>query len=93
MSSKEEEYFVVGVSAVVTALALSWGATWVVNAYMSGKEKLLGIELETAKVEKGYILQERDLNNNALPELFYEIDGKKVFLSVDCKSIEDTLGQ
>lgn len=39
---------------------------------------------------KEHKIQSKDLNNNGIPEVFYEIEGKKYFLSIDGKSIEDT---
>ena len=68
---------------IVTAVAVS--------LYIDGRKKVAGIGLEKAKVEREYVLQERDLNNNGSPERFYEIDGKRVFLSIDGKNLEDTL--
>jgi hypothetical protein len=49
------------------------------------------IELEKAKVEQGYVIQERDLNGDGTPEVFFEVGDKKYFLSVDGKNIENTL--
>jgi len=59
--------------------------------YFDYKIDLAKIDLEKAKIERGITLQERDLNGNGIPEKFYEIDGKRYFLEIDGKNIEDTL--
>ena len=46
---------------------------------------------ETAKAQPQYELRVQDLNGNGIPEKFYEIDGKRVFLEIDGKSIENTV--
>ena len=48
-------------------------------------------ELQKTKIEKSYILQEKDLNNNGIPEKFYEINGQKYFLEIDGKTLEDKI--
>ena len=59
--------------------------------YLGVKERIARLELEKTKVENGYVLQQRDLNNNGAPEGFYEIDGMKFFLTIDGKNLEDAL--
>ncbi len=48
-------------------------------------------ESEAAKAQPQYELQVRDLNGNGIPEKFYEVNGKKVFVEIDGKSVEDTI--
>ncbi len=48
---------------------------------------------ERANTERRSVIYERDLNGNETPERFYEIDGKKVFLSVDGRDVEDILNE
>lgn len=62
-----------------------------VSKYLDSRKNIAQTELERARVEKGYVLQERDLNSNGVPERFYEIEGKKAFLSVDGRGVEDNL--
>lgn len=61
------------------------------GTYTYSRKELSELELEKARAEKGYVIQERDLNGNGLSERFYEIDGKKSFLSIDGKNLEDSL--
>ncbi len=73
--------------AIVTGAA---GVTFIIlgaiTNYMDNKSK-------EAKIEREYVLQEMDLNDDGLPEKFYEIGGKKAFISIDGKSIEDYLNK
>jgi len=48
-------------------------------------------EVEKEKAKYGYILQKKDLNNNGIPEIYYEIGGKKYVTEIDGKSIESLL--
>jgi hypothetical protein len=48
------------------------------------KEK---IDLEKARIERGYNLYERDLNGNGVPDKFYMIGGKPAFVEVDGKPV------
>ena len=48
-------------------------------------------DVEIAKARAGYVLQEKDLNNNGLVEKFYQIDGKKAFVAIDGKDLEKKL--
>lgn len=59
--------------------------------YLENQRNYAKYELEKSLAAKGYVLQKKDLNANGKPELFYEINGKKCFVEVDGKSIEDTL--
>lgn len=49
------------------------------------------MELERAKVQSAYVLQEKDLNGNGIPKRFFERDGKKCFVSINGKDLESTL--
>lgn len=65
----------------------------VVGVYMEGKEDVARLDLEKAVLERGYSVQERDLNRDGPPERVFEVDGKKYFLAVDGKNVEDTIGE
>ncbi len=77
----EDKYIGMGMGVGIAFFALSFPIT----GYLQSQKEIRMIELEKAKVEKGYVLQERDLNGNNIPEKFYEIDGNKSFLSIDGK--------
>ena len=51
-----------------------------------GDYKLKDAELERAK--SGYELFSQDINKNGLPDSFYVIDGRRVFLAVDGINLE-----
>ncbi len=53
------------------------------------KRQIVETKLEKIRAERGYVLIEEDLNGNGVPEQFYEICGKKAFLSVDGKTLEE----
>lgn len=46
---------------------------------------------ELEAVRQSYVLQERDFNSNGLPERFYDINGKKAFVSIDGETIDNLL--
>lgn len=48
-------------------------------------------EVEKERIKSGYVLQKKDLNNNGIPELYYEIGGKKYFTEIDGKNVESLL--
>jgi len=48
-------------------------------------------DIEIERARSGYILQERDLSRDGNNEIFYEIDGKKYFSTIDGKNLEDSL--
>ena len=50
-------------------------------------------ELEMKRIEKGYSVQEKDLNNNGMPETFYEINNRKYFSRIDGQDLEESLKQ
>lgn len=79
------------IGAGIGALIAGVGVAIAVGVYSSGRENIAEMQLEKARVERGYVLQERDLNNNGLPERFYQVDGKKYFLEIDGENLEGTL--
>lgn len=62
-------------------------------AFMGDPSSETAKKEEKPKIENSYVLQEKDLNGNNIPEKFYEIDGKKVFLEVDGESLEGKLNK
>ncbi len=48
-------------------------------------------ELKKIMAEKGYTIQKVDLNGNGVAEEFYEIGGKKCFVAVDGRNLEELL--
>ena len=57
-------------------------------AYIDKEDSIF--EMERAKAQpKKIIIQ--DLNRNNIPEKFYDINGKKFFLEIDGKNLEDVL--
>ncbi|MCH7568867.1 MAG: hypothetical protein IIA87_05595 [Nanoarchaeota archaeon] len=54
-------------------------------------ERLAELEVEKSRAERGYVLQERDLNGNGVPERFFEIEGIRYFLEIDGENLYDTL--
>ncbi len=48
-------------------------------------------ELEMLKARPQHELIVQDLNGDGNPERFYEINGKKFFLEIDGKNLEDNL--
>ncbi len=48
-------------------------------------------EEEKERAKYGYVLQRKDLNNNGIPEVYYEILGRKYFNEIDGKSVESLL--
>jgi len=54
-------------------------------------ERLAELEVEKSRAERGYVLRERDLNGNGVPERFIEIEGVKYFLEIDGENLYDAL--
>ncbi len=88
-----EDHLGRGLGTAIIAIAIGGAAVLGISVYQLSKIDIARIELEKAKVERGYVLHERDLNNNGLPEKFYVIDGRKAFLSIDGKNLENKLKQ
>ena len=78
----------IGVGALIAGVGM---AIAVGVVYTGNRADVVQAELGNARVERGYVLQERDLNNNGLPERFYLVDGNKYFLEIDGKNLEGTL--
>ena len=82
----------INASLGLSILVATAGGIYLAKRYMD--TKLLDVkkfELEITRVQKGYTSQERDLNMNKLPELFYEFEGRKCFISIDGKNLETVL--
>ena len=61
---------------------------------MTRREKVRALaEVEKARIEAGLELKIGDYNGNQVLDKFYEIDGQKVPLEVDGKSIDDYFRQ
>ena len=60
------------------------------GAYVVDKKAEAAVEIAKAQQQELYI---QDLNRNGLPEKFYEINGKKYFLEIDGKNLEDMMGK
>ena len=43
----------------------------------------------TSIIQAESVLQQHDLNGNGIPEQFYEIDGRRVYLSIDGECLDD----
>jgi hypothetical protein len=81
------DYIGIGIGALMAGI----GVAIALGVSGSSRESIAQAQLEKARVERGYVLQERDLNGNGLPERFFEIEGRKYFLAIDGKNLEDTL--
>ena len=86
-----KNYFETVIGVAIAGISIGIGAILVSSAYRGGKAGVARLELEKAKVERGYVPQERDLNENGLLERFYEVNGEKYFLEIDGKNLEETL--
>jgi len=73
-----------GVGLAVTALASSVP----IGMYLEGQKAIKREELEKAKIERGLVIQERNVIGSDISDKFYEIDGKQVYLEIDGKPIE-----
>lgn len=76
---ESEEWYITGVIAVATLTVCS----------------ILGTNCTARRIEnkidgliKKYTLKSENVFGNSEPEKFYEIDGRKVYLEIDGKSIE-----
>ena len=78
-------------AALLLLIGFGIAGSGIFTFYSLGNTRMAKIELEKARLEKEYVLQERDLNGNGIPERFYEIGGSKVFLSYDGVNIESKL--
>lgn len=83
----KERKMTIGEWALVGLFAVGAGSF----LYYPLRGQSAAISLEKARIEKGYIYREQDLNNNGVPEKFYEIDGRKYFLEIDGQRLEDKL--
>ncbi len=59
--------------------------------YLSNKKDIAEIELKKTRIERGYVIQERDLNGNGISEKFYTLDGKIAVVELDGKSLFSSL--
>ena|SRR3990167_9071842 len=50
-------------------------------------------ELNRKRMKNRFKEQYQDLNHNGIDEIFYQIGDKKAFLSIDGKSLEDSLSR
>ena len=72
-------------TAMLVGLPIACGISYM---YKKGVE---GIKDEVKAQRPVYYMDQRDLNGNGIPEIFYEIDGEKYFLSIDGKILERDL--
>ena len=74
-----------------TPLAWALGVVGVVGALVYDNVRTNEIKFEAFRAQPQYELVVQDLNGNGTPEKFYEVNGKKFFLEIDGKNLEDTL--
>ena len=91
---------VVGVVASVMYYEAKVAPTRVDDELKRVEMEMMRVEMEKKRAEidmirtrPQYELNVQDLNGNGLPEKFYEINGKRFFLEIDGKNLEDTLKQ
>lgn len=89
MSKKDYVWFPAGF--FLSALLTTPLAYLCINLYYGRKAEQTILETEKIRVEKGYLLCREDLNQNGIPEEFYEINGERVFLSIDGKPLDKSL--
>jgi len=70
-------------AVTIIPLLLGLGGYGVYNAHKESGER----ELEKARIQHGYVLYERNLNENTIPEKFYMINGKPAFIEIDGKPV------
>jgi len=80
-----------GYCGMVAVIFTGMYASITMGDYSKSQEKISANELEKAKVENGYILKEQDLNSNGINEKYFQVNGKKYFLEIDGKNLNDTL--
>ncbi len=75
------------------AVAVAFGVAGVIGtiAYTDANRDNRRAEIEIAKARPQYELIVQNLNGNGVPEKFYEVNGRKFFLEIDGKNLEDTL--
>jgi len=72
-------------TAMLVGLPIACGISYMVKSINED------IRNEINAQRPAYYMDQRDLNGNGIPEIFYEIDGEKYFLSIDGKILERDL--
>ena len=79
----------IGWGAVILAATFGFGKGCGCNS--PGMGGYSASELEMARIEQGYTIQQKDLNGDGKPEIFCEIDGIRYFSSIDGKPVLEAI--